>query len=67
MTKLVTQSGINVSGSIRRLEQGESIIFPSNILETTIRVTCVRLKNTYGATYQVNRQKNGSYIVTRTF
>lgn len=65
MTKLVQASGINVSGSIRQLEMGESLVFPKKVLETTIRVSCVRLKNTTGKVYQVNRQKNGSHIVTR--
>lgn len=65
MTKFVTASGINVSGSLKRLEVGESLAFPNTILETTIRVTCVRLKNATGLVYKVNRQSNGSHIVTR--
>lgn len=65
MNKLVTLSGINVMGSLRRLARGESVIFPNTILETTIRVSAVRLKNNTGIVYKVNRQKNGSHIVTR--
>ena len=65
MNKLVTLSGINVMGSLRRLARGESIIFPNTILETTIRVSAVRLKNNTGLVYKVNRQKNGCHIVTR--
>lgn len=67
MNKLLTVSGINVSGSLRTLAKGESVIFPNTILENTIRVTCVRLKNANGLTYKVNRQQNGCHIVTRTF
>lgn len=65
MTKLLTTSGINVSGSLKRLARGESLIFPNTIPETTVRVTCVRLKNSTGIVYKVNRQKNGCHIVTR--
>ena len=65
MTKLVTFSGINVSGSIKRLARGESLVFPVTIRETTLRITCTRLKNDTGIVYKVNRQSNGCHIVTR--
>ena len=65
MTKLVTLSGINVSGSLRRLARGESLEFPVSVRESTLRCTCVRLKNDTGIVYKVNRQSNGSHIVTR--
>lgn len=66
MTKLLRNSGISIAGSLNALQAGESILFPTSVLETTIRVTCVRLKNTKGKTFRVNRQRNGSHIVTRT-
>lgn len=66
MTKLLRNSGISIAGSLNALQEGESILFPTSVLETTIRVTCVRLKNTKGKTFRVNRQRNGSHIVTRT-
>jgi hypothetical protein len=65
MTKLVTFSGINIRGSLTKLKRGESVIFPVTIKETTLRVTCVRLKNDTGIAYKVNRQQNGCHIVTR--
>lgn len=66
MTKLVENTGINIAGSLNALQEGESVIFPTSILENTIRVTCVRIKNAKGKTFVVNRQRNGSHIVTRT-
>lgn len=66
MTKLLRNTGISIAGSLNALQEGESILFPTSVLETTIRVTCVRLKNTKGKTFRVNRQRNGSHIVTRT-
>lgn len=65
MTKLAHNTGINVSGSIKRLEAGESLTFPRGIKETTIRCSSTRIANDTGATYKVNRQQNGSHIVTR--
>lgn len=65
MTKIVTNTGINVSGSLKRLEAGESLIFPKGVRETTIRCSSTRVKNDTGATFKVNRQQNGSHIVTR--
>lgn len=65
MTKLVKNTGISISGSLHSLQTGESVIFPTSILETTLRQTCVRLKNTKGKTFKVNRQSNGTHIVTR--
>ena len=67
MTKLVKNTGISIAGSLNALQEGESLLFPTSVLETTIRVTCVRLKNTKGKTFKVNRQENGSHIVTRVF
>lgn len=67
MTKLVKNTGISIAGSLNALQEGESLSFPTSVLETTIRVTCVRLKNTKGKTFKVNRQDNGSHIVTRIF
>lgn len=66
MTKLLRNTGISIAGSLNALQEGESVLFPTSVLETTIRVTCVRLKNTKGKTFKVNRQRNGSHIVTRT-
>ena len=65
MNKLVKNAGINITGSLKSLEAGESLIFPTSISETVVRSTCSRVKNTIGATYKVNRQQNGSHIVTR--
>lgn len=67
MTKLVKNTGINIAGSLNALQVGESLTFPAFVLETTIRPTCVRMKNTKGKTFKVNRQENGSHIVTRVF
>ena len=67
MTKLLRNTGISIAGSLNALQEGESVLFPTSVLETTIRVTCVRLKNTKGKTFKVNRQRNGSHIVTRIF
>lgn len=65
MTKLVRNTGISIAGSLNALLEGESLSFPTSVLETTIRQTCVRLKNTKGKIFKVNRQGNGSHIVTR--
>lgn len=65
MTKLVENRGISVAGSINALSEGESLSFPDSVLETTIRTTCVRLKNTKGKTFKVNKQGNGIHSVTR--
>ena len=65
MTKLTRNTGINVSGSIKALDTGESLTFPKSVLENTIRVCAVRIKNATGMEYKVNRQANGTHIVTR--
>lgn len=65
MTKLTLNSGINVSGSIKALDTGEALVFPQSVLENTIRTSVVRIKNATGMTYRVNRQSNGTHIVTR--
>ena len=65
MTKLVRNTGISIAGSLNALHEGESLSFPTSVLENTIRTTCVRLNNTKGKTFKVNRQGNGSHIVTR--
>jgi hypothetical protein len=65
MANFVRKTGISVAGSLNTLREGESLSFPTSVLETTIRQTCVRLKNTKGKTFKVNRQGNGSHIVTR--
>ena len=65
MTKLVRNSGISIAGSLNALLEGESLSFPTSVLENTIRTTCVRLKNTKGKNFKVNRKGNGSHIVTR--
>ena len=67
MTKLQKNTGISIAGSPNALQEGEAVMFPKTILETTIRQTAVRLKNTKGKTFKVNRQQNGSHIVTRVF
>ena len=67
MTKLQKNTGISIAGSLNALQEGEAVLFPKSILETTIRQTAVRLKNTKGKTFKVNRQQNGSHIVTRVF
>jgi hypothetical protein len=67
MTKLQKNTGISIAGSLNTLQEGEAVMFPKTILETTIRQTAVRLKNTKGKTCKVNRQQNGSHIVTRVF
>jgi hypothetical protein len=65
MTKLTRNTGINVSGSIKALDTGEALTFPRTVLENTIRTSVVRIKNATGMTYKVNRQANGTHIVTR--
>jgi hypothetical protein len=65
MTKLTRNTGINVSGSIKALDTGESLTFPRSVLENTLRTSVVRIKNATGMTYKVNRQSNGTHIVTR--
>ena len=65
MTKLVENRGISVAGSINALSEGESLSFPDSVLETTIRPTCGRLKNTKCKTFNVNKQGNGIHSVTR--
>lgn len=66
MTQLMTNRGINVGGSLRRLQAGESLIFPRGVNEITLRNACTRIKNTTGKVYTVNRRKDGSFFVTRT-
>ena len=65
MTKLVENRGISIAGSLNALLEGESLSFPDSVLETTIRTTCVRLKNTKGKTFKVNKVGNGIHSVTR--
>ncbi|MBR5199470.1 MAG: hypothetical protein IKW20_06540 [Bacteroidales bacterium] len=65
MTKLIENKGISIAGSLNALQEGEKLSFPISVLENTIRTTCVRLKNTKGKTFIVNRQSNGTHIVTR--
>lgn len=65
MTKLVENKGISIAGSLNALQEGESLSFPSSVLETTIRTTCVRLKNTKGKAFMVNKAGNGIHTVTR--
>jgi hypothetical protein len=65
MTKLTRNTGINVSGSIKALDTGESLTFPRSVRENTLRTSVVRIKNATGMTYKVNRQSNGTHIVTR--
>lgn len=65
MTKLISNQGINVSGSLRMMGAGECLVFPRDINEITIRNACTRLKNSIGQAYTVNRQKDGTHSVTR--
>ena len=67
MTKLVANTGINVAGSLKMLGAGECLTFPATISETVVRSTCTRIKNATGMRFSVNRQNNGTHIVTRTF
>ena len=66
MTQLMTNRGINVGGSLRRLEAGQSLIFPRGVNEITLRNACTRIKNTTGMAYTVNRRKDGTFYVFRT-
>lgn len=65
MTQLMTNQGINVGGSLRRLQAGESLIFPRGVNEITLRNACTRIKNTTGKVYTVNRRKDGTFYVFR--
>lgn len=65
MTKFVTNTGINVAGSLKALKKRESLEFPNDIRETTVRCSCTRVKNETGMKFSVQRQANGSHIVTR--
>ena len=67
MNKLVQNTGINVAGSLKTLGAGECLTFPATISETVVRSTCTRVKNATGMKFSVNRQANGTHIVTRTF
>lgn len=65
MDKLVISHSISVAGSVKSLDQGESLTFPTSILENTIRATCTRIKKATGMVFTVNRRKNGTHLVTR--
>lgn len=67
MTRLITNQGINVGQSLRAMGAGEELVFPAGVNEITVRNACTRIKNTTGMKYTVNRCKDGSFLVTRTF
>lgn len=67
MTKPVKNTGISVAASLSSLQAGESVIFPKITLENTIRVTAIRIKHATGKKFKVNKQNNGSHIVTRVY
>lgn len=49
------------------MQAGESLIFPRGVNEITLRNACTRIKNTVGMVFIVNRRKDGSFLVTRTY
>ena len=67
MTHIVTNNGINVGKSLRSMGTGDELVFPAGVNEITVRNACTRIKNTTGMKYTVNRCKDGSFLVTRTF
>lgn len=67
MTKPIKNSGISVAASLNALQAGESVVFPKVALENTIRVTAIRIKHATGKYFKVNKQDNGSHIVTRVY
>ena len=67
MTKLVTESRINVAGSIKALKKRQKVEFPADIRESTIRCSATRAKNETGMRFSVRRTETGSHIVTRIF
>ena len=67
MATLATNRGINVGQSLRSMGAGEELVFPAGVNEITVRNACTRIKNTTGMRFTVNRWKDGSFLVTRTF
>ena len=67
MARLATNRGINVGQSLRSMGAGEELVFPAGVNEITVRNACTRIKNTTGMRFKVNRWKDGSFLVTRTF
>lgn len=67
MARLATNRGINVGQSLRSMGAGEALVFPTGVNEITVRNACTRIKNTTGMVYVVNRRKDGSFLVTRTY
>lgn len=47
--------------------EAEQLILPAVVNEITLRNACTRIKNTAGMKYTVNRQKDGSFLVTRIY
>ena len=64
---IVTNQGINIGQSLRAMGKAEELIFPKGVNEITVRNACTRIKNTAGMKYTVNRQKDGSFLVTRIY
>ena len=54
-----------VSGSLDRMERGESGVFSLEPCVNTVRNTCVRLRHATGKAWTVDKGKDG-YTVTRT-
>lgn len=67
MTRIITNKGINVGQSLRAMGAAEQLVFPAGVNEITLRNACTRIKNTAGMGYTVNRRKDGSFLVTRTY
>jgi hypothetical protein len=67
MTRIITNHGINVGQSLRAMGEAEQLILPAVVNEITLRNACTRIKNTAGMKYTVNRQKDGSFLVTRIY
>lgn len=56
---------INVSATLRAMKIGADI-FLSDVNENTLRNSCVRLRSAGVGAWKVDKQKDKSFIVTRT-
>lgn len=57
---------VNVSATLRAMEVGANVFFDSDINENTLRNSCVRLRNTIGGVWSVDKVGKKGYKVTRT-
>lgn len=56
---------INVAGTLKAMEIGGNVFFDSKVNENTLRNACVRLKNSVGGAWSVDKIGKKGFKVTR--